>query len=139
MKIRKIENKDFEEVNRLYKKLYTANEPDMDFTSRPIDAEMISLLVEEDKKIIGFVSGTVVSYVSKTEGQIWDLLVDKEYRGKGLGKKLVSDFEEAVKIKGATYMMVWTDPGPEEEDPTPFYEKFGYHKLKSSVLTKKLS
>ncbi len=138
MNIRKIEGKDFEIINKLYKKLYKPDEPDVDLVGKKINAEMISLLIEEDRKIIGFISGTVVNYSTKIEGQIWDLMVDENYRRKGYGRKLVQEFEEIAVKLGATYMMVWTDPSPDEEDPTLFYEKSGYHKLKHSILTKKL-
>lgn len=138
MKIRKIEEKDFQEINKLYKELYNPSEPDVDLVGKKVDAEMVSLLAEEDGTVVGFISGTIVSYATKTEGQIWDLVVDKEFRGKGYGKKLVLDFEDLVKSLGATYMMVWTDPGEDEEDPAPFYEKLGYKINQNPTLTKKL-
>jgi ribosomal protein S18 acetylase RimI-like enzyme len=138
MNIRKVADKDFEGINQLYKELYSADEPEVNLVGKKIDAETVSLIAEEDGKIVGFISGTVVNYATKTEGQIWDLIIDKEFRGKGYGKKLVSDFENLVKGLGATYMMVWTDPRDDEDDPAPFYEKLGYKINKNPTLTKKL-
>ena len=138
MNIRKVEDKDFAEVNGLYKKLYSPSENDVNLVSKDLKTTMLSLLVEEDGRVVGFVSGTVIQYSTKTEAQIWDLIVDEEHRHKGYGSKMVSEFEEEAKKLGATFIVVWVDPDPDEENPTPFYEKSGYKQNKHPVLTKEL-
>jgi ribosomal protein S18 acetylase RimI-like enzyme len=138
MKIRKIEDKDFRQVNNLYKRLYSEQEPDFNLVGRKLNAQMLSLLAEENGEAVGFISGTVVSYESKIEGQVWDLLVDEDYRKNGIGTQLISEFEKLAKEVGAAYMVVWVDPGPDEENPSLFYKKNGYKQNNYPVLTKKI-
>src|SRR3989344_9303037 len=98
MKIREITDRDSKEVNKLYKELYQPSEPDVNLVGKKIDAEMISFLIEENGKVVGLISGTVVHYSTKIEGQIWDLIIDPIFRNRGYGKQLVTQFEKPLGI-----------------------------------------
>lgn len=84
------------------------------------------LVAEEDDKVIG-----VVIYTLK-ENKVSVIVVDKEYRGKGIGKAL---FEESVKIFKVKQMKILAT-----EDPTnsiPFWKKMGFYPLPEVVKTKR--
>jgi len=88
------------------------------------------LLVKADNKLIGWLRF----------GFFWDevpfmnmLGLDKEHRGKGIGKKLVRFWEAEMKKK--KYKMVMTS-SQSNEDAQHFYRKIGYADVGSLTLPK---
>lgn len=53
-------------------------------------------VVEEDKKIIGFILG---ERTTGNIGYIWMLAVKKNFQGRGIGKELIRKFEEECEKK----------------------------------------
>ncbi|MFA5828699.1 MAG: GNAT family N-acetyltransferase [Candidatus Shapirobacteria bacterium] len=51
-----------------------------------------------------------------------DLLVEKAYRKRGLGKKLLGLLEEKIKLLGIKYIWTWTA----DYEASSFYQKQGY-------------
>lgn len=51
-----------------------------------------------------------------------DLLVEKAYRKRGLGKKLLDLLEEKIKLLGIKYIWTWTA----DYEASSFYQKQGY-------------
>jgi ribosomal protein S18 acetylase RimI-like enzyme len=74
--------------------------------------------IEEDGKIIGAITG----YTCWTEVYIDDLGIDKKYRGKGYGKKLVEKVEEHFKNTKYKNIALSTN----EFQAPEFYKKCGY-------------
>jgi ribosomal protein S18 acetylase RimI-like enzyme len=140
MNIRKAAGSDSEKINNLYKKLYSSNEPEVDFTEKDLKTKFISLLAEEDEKIIGFITATITWYVNanKNEAQLWDLYVDEDYRNKGIGSKLVKELEDIGREYGVDHIIVSINPDEDEENPTTFYKKNGYQAMKHPWMVKKL-
>jgi len=84
------------------------------------------LVAEESDKVLG-----VVIYALK-EKKVSVLVVDKEQRGKGIGKAL---FEESVRFFNVTQMKIMAT-----EDPTnsvPFWKAMGFFPLPQIVKTKR--
>lgn len=54
-----------------------------------------------------------------------DLFVEKEYRSKGLGSRLLKSIEEKVSTIGGKYIWLWTSG----EEALRFYEKQDYKKF----------
>jgi ribosomal protein S18 acetylase RimI-like enzyme len=96
----------------LYKKIY--------------DKEVI--IVKADDKIIGWLR----------YGYFWDsipfmnmLVMDENYRGKGIGKKLVTFWERDMKANGHEFIMTST---LSNEMAQHFYRKLGYKDSGSLIL-----
>lgn len=81
------------------------------------------LVMEEDKKILGFVAGDQL----KINGaMLMFLTIDKKARNKGLGSMLLKEFEERIKKRGTTWILLY---GPTQNKKTlKFYETHGYTK-----------
>ena len=54
------------------------------------------------------------------------LYIDEAYRGKGFGSHMMSEWEQAMKIRGYRYVMTSTQA---DEEAWRFYEKLGYHQV----------
>ncbi len=84
------------------------------------------LLMENKNEIIGY------TYGEQTKGGgflISHLVVDKDYRGKGIGTKLIKELEKRAKKRGSSWIFLY---GPTFDEQTiKFYEKRGYNKGKS--------
>ncbi len=87
-------------------------------------ADRFSYTAERDKKFIGCSSG--LAYKNGTQYSGWfyltDLFVEKEYRHRGLGAKLLGDLENKIASIGIENIWTWT-AGYEAPE---FYKKQGY-------------
>lgn len=65
------------------------------------------IAVDEVGQVLGWIGG-----IKHYEGHVWELhplVVNSDYRGKGIGKTLVADLEEQVKKRGGLTLWVGTD------------------------------
>ena len=58
--------------------------------------------------------------------QLFTVSVDKELRGKGIGKSMILEAEKWAKVKGFNAAYLWSNTRSQG-----FYRKCGYEKLKS--------
>jgi len=98
---------------------------DAEFGNLPQTAERHGFVATDDNgKMIGCRSGLAYKTAKGYCNYFFltDLLVEKEYRGQGHGKKLLELLEKEIKDLGVKYIWAWTAgfeaPG--------FYEKMGY-------------
>jgi len=122
MKIRLAESKDVKIIQNLCDVFYFV------YTDALLDSikRKRVLVAEESDKVLG-----VVIYALK-EKKVSVLVVDKEQRGKGIGKAL---FEESVRFFNVTQMKIMAT-----EDPTnsvPFWKAMGFFPLPQIVKTKR--
>lgn len=78
----------------------------------------------DNEKFVGASSGLAYKYNNRYGNYFYlsDLLVKKEYRKHGYGKKLLKLLEEKIKILGITYIWTWTATYEAEK----FYFNQGY-------------
>jgi aminoglycoside 6'-N-acetyltransferase I len=72
-----------------------------------IEGKISRVLINSDGKLIGWIGGQ-----SQYNGKVWEihpLVVDKAFRGKGLGKLLVTDFERQVEEQGGITIILGSD------------------------------
>lgn len=120
MKIRKAGLKDFKLIDNFQKKLVSYErkldpliargnniryyqEKDIKKTLRSNNA--LYLIAEIDNKPIGVVMGKIIKTfgnwcIYKKEGYIGQMFIEKEYRGKNTGKKIINDLVKWFKSKG---------------------------------------
>lgn len=138
--IRDMESKDYPEIDRLMKELHELHvkgRPDLytelehpysreEFEKIVSDPEIIAILAEEKSVVIGLCIGTLRKKSGMVEMKtmyIEDLIVDRNFRGKGIASQLYEEMEERGRNTGAKRLdlMVWEF----NSDAKRFYEKQG--------------
>ena len=74
---------------------------------------ILRIAVDDNDLVLGWVGG-----ISQYDGNVWELhplVVRREYRKKGIGRKLVSDLEDRVREKGGITIQLGSD---DENDMT---------------------
>lgn len=79
-------------------------------------------LINNDNNIVGFCVFKIENLKKYPEFYPWlsDVMILKEYRGKGYGKMLLQYGENLLKELGYNIIYVWTDQAPN------FYKKLGF-------------
>ena len=140
MEIRDMESKDYPEIDRLMKELHELHvkgRPDLytelehpysreEFEKIVSDPEIIAILAEEKSVVIGLCIGTLRKKSGMVEMKtmfIEDLIVVRNFRGKGIASQLYEEMEERGRNTGAKRLdlMVWEF----NSDAKRFYEKQG--------------
>lgn len=142
MRIRRIEEKDYEPILEIADKLRTTDNKKGWFTEEarkkliPLDIRIQKGFVsEEGGKVIGFITYTIHEY----NPLIGWIGVDPDYHRKGVGKALTERVENELKRIGAETLSVET-PTQEEglgssyEGTYKFYEAMGFEVEKTSVI-----
>jgi len=80
-----------------------------------------NVVAEENGLVVGFASG----FTNHKWFFLSDIWVREEYRRQGLGTKLLSMLEDAIRVIGMEHIYTWTSGFT---NPI-FYEKQGYHKF----------
>ena len=89
MKIRELENADFRQVIEIWKKSFNNNfdkEINSTYLTYPSSITLVSV---DSNTITGVASLHIIKKLTRTLGLIEDVAVNENYRGKGIGKKLV--------------------------------------------------
>ena len=144
--------KDYEQVDKLMKQvheLHVMNRPDLyvplehpysksEFVKMIEDKNVVAIIAEEDDEALGICIVTMrtkTCMVEKCTAYMEDLCVEKEHRGKGIGKSLFYKALEFSRQRGAERLdlMVWAF----NEDAMRFYESLGM-KPQRFIYEKKL-
>ncbi len=100
------------------------NEHGLEFDNPPEQQERFGFVASDDGKFIGASSGLTQKSNGKYQNYFYltDLLVEREYRKHGYGKKLLLLLEDKIKLLGVKYIWTWTAAYEAET----FYIKQGY-------------
>jgi len=103
------------------------------YFKKNVDDDEMFFVAEEDGKIVGYILGEPL----KDNLTFLSLLtVDESQRGKGLGKKLISRFEEQCRNKKLNPIIFYAPKF--NEDTIAFYNKQGYMQGKDHVQFMKI-
>ncbi len=90
------------------------------------------LLYKDNEKIVGLIVGIInnddtirYDFKAPKRGRITELVVDKDYRGKGIGKKLLLKMKEHLKTNGCEKIMIAVFGY--NESAIRFYKENGFH------------
>lgn len=119
MKIRLAKKKDFNEIMRLYEQLWSPGKiiPEnmkklKKAWSRLLKAKYAyDLVLEEKKRLVGHVTMRVIPefWLKGKIGMIDDVIIDKAYRGQGLGDKIMTAMEKLAKKNGIKTIILYTE------------------------------
>ncbi|WOF15733.1 GNAT family N-acetyltransferase [Methanoplanus sp. FWC-SCC4] len=82
-------------------------------------------VLKDKRKAIGM--GRVISD-SVSDGYIQDLVVHRDFRGKGIGKKILNSLTEECKKRGLTWIGLIAEPDTEK-----FYKSEGFSVMKDHI------
>ena len=80
-------------------------------------------VLKEDEKLLGFASIHVINKINRISCLIEDVVIDSNYRGKGLGKLLINHLIKFSKTLDSDKIILNS-----KESNTKFYEKLGFKK-----------
>ena len=123
MKIRQLQHSDIKQVINLWTSSFSRNFNNTlnpDYLNDPSSTTMV---VSEGNTIIGVALIHIIYKLSRTLGLIEDVAVNKDHRGKGIGKSLVEKLIEIGKQKNCDKIVLNTS-----EKNSKFYEKIGFKK-----------
>lgn len=90
------------------------------------------LLYKDNDKIVGLIIGIInnneterYAFKAPRRGRITELVIDKKYRGKGIGKELLLKMKEYLKSNGCEKIMIAVFGY--NESAIRFYKKNGFH------------
>ncbi len=136
LRIERVKKEDFPQLTELYLRAYrgleeyayTHPEDVMSYLEwlhrRDPEGFMVA---RADGRIVGFVAGDA-NWFSRREGKrvgaIHEIVVDPEYQGMGVGKKLMERILNYFREKGLDTAELWV--GDENRKALNFYKKFGF-------------
>ena len=123
MKIRELQPSDTKQVIDIWTSSFSRNFSNNLNPGYINDPNSTTMVVCEGSTIIGVASIHIIYKLSRTLGLIEDVAVDKDHRGKGIGKNLVEKLIEIGKQKNCDKIVLNTS-----EKNSKFYEKIGFKK-----------
>ena len=123
MKIRQLQPSDTKQVTDIWTSSFSRNFSNTLNPGYLNDPNSITMVVCEGNTIIGVASIHIIYKLSRTLGLIEDVAVEKDHRGKGIGKSLVEKLIEIGKQKNCDKIVLNTS-----EKNSKFYEKIGFEK-----------
>jgi len=129
MKIRTLEPEDIKQVIDIWTNSFSRN------FSKPVNSEYLSdpnsttIVISVEDIIVGVASIHIIQKLTRILGIIEDVAVNKKYRGKGVGKKLVERLILIGKQKNCDKIVLSSS-----EENSKFYEKIGFKKKELQMV-----
>ena len=124
------ENMDLQDIIRLLKSTYWADRRSEEQIGRSVlNSSCYGVYLEEEEKLVGF--ARVISDYATTY-YLCDVVIDQDYRSRGLGTALVSYIESLPLYRGLRGVLI-------TRDAHSLYRKFGYEVLDGRVMVKNLN
>ena len=123
MNIRKLEKNDINQVIEIWTNSFSKN------FDKPInpnylsDPNSITIVMSDEKIIIGVATLHIIKKLTRILGLIEDVAVNEDYRGLGIGKKLVKELINIGNEKNCDKIVLSSS-----EKNSKFYEKIGFQK-----------
>jgi len=129
MKTRTLEPEDIKQVIDIWTNSFSRN------FSKPVNSEYLSdpnsttIVISVEDIIVGVASIHIIKKLTRILGIIEDVAVNKKYRGKGVGKKLVERLILIGKQKNCDKIVLSSS-----EENSKFYEKIGFKKKELQMV-----
>ena len=129
MKIRQLVYTDYNQVIEIWKKSFSNNFDKNINTTYLSDPSSVTLVSVDNDTITGVASLHIIKKLTRTLGLIEDVAVNENYRGKGIGKKLVEKLIGIASKKGCDKTVLNSS-----EKNSEFYEKIGFEKNEIQMI-----
>jgi len=141
MKILKATKKDLKELSKVYSEVYSEKPYNEKWSEKNAYLKIkeyfengIIFIAKEENKIVGGIIGHLVIWDKYQNAFGDEFFVLKEFRGKGIGKKLAVTLENYFRKKKAKYFSMNANP---KSLAYKMYLKSGFHKSKNFVCLEK--
>ena len=111
-------------VQRLYPQLAAGDIPDPNAVARVLESGALVLLARYEGKIVGMATLVVATVLTGTTAHVEDVVVDAEYRGRGIGERLMKELMSRARAEGAEAMVLTSDPS--REAANRLYQRLGF-------------
>ena len=123
MKVRGLKITDYSQVIQIWKKSFS-NKFDQEINTKYLsDTNSITLVSVDNNTITGVASLHIINKLTRTLGLIEDVAVNENYRGKGIGKKLVQKLIGLASDNKCDKIVLNSS-----EKNSTFYKKIGFEK-----------
>ena len=123
MKIRELKITDYSQVIQIWKNSFS-NKFDQEINTKYLsDTNSITLVSADNNTITGVASLHIINKLTRTLGLIEDVAVNENYRGKGIGKKLVQKLIGLASDNKCDKIVLNSS-----EKNSTFYKKIGFEK-----------
>ena len=82
------------------------------------------LFAKDGNTIVGFLIGTLITYIFRKTGYIDDIFVKREFRKKGIASLLIKNFIQITEKKGARKFRLGVNP--KNKNAIKLYKKLGF-------------
>ena len=127
-------------INKLLKQLNSAATPltktDLEYMINSPANHLFFARRGDNKEIVGMLTLIVYRIPVWKKGWIEDLVVDEQYRSKGIATKLILQAVENAKTYGVLSLNFTSRP--ERKDANRLYERLGFEKRNTNVYSIKL-
>jgi GNAT superfamily N-acetyltransferase len=100
--------------------------------SREIKAKSVIFVAEEKDRIVGFCWCTISDRGVDKQGELAEFYVENEYRGKGIGKELITAAKQLFLDENVEVAFVWTHRGNDEA--IKLYRDAGFEEVTQIVM-----
>jgi N-acetylglutamate synthase-like GNAT family acetyltransferase len=123
MNIRKLEKNDINQVIEIWTNSFSRNFDKPINPNYLCDPNSITIVMSEKNIVIGVATLHIIKKLTRILGLIEDVAVNKNYRGLGIGKKLVKELIKIGNEKNCDKIVLSSS-----EKNSKFYEKIGFQK-----------
>jgi N-acetylglutamate synthase-like GNAT family acetyltransferase len=123
MNIRKLEKNDINQVIEIWTNSFSRNFDKPINPNYLCDPNSITIVMSEENIVIGVATLHIIKKLTRILGLIEDVAVSKNYRGLGIGKKLVKELIKIGNEKNCDKIVLSSS-----EKNSKFYEKIGFQK-----------
>ena len=130
--LRSLQKNDEAALKELLQQL-TNNEIKLDIHSCLNENNLSCIIIEDNGQVIGF--GSIAFFLVPTKGYIGtiqDIVVDKLYRGKGFGRKIMNSLIDIAKNKGINIVELTSNP--KRFEARTLYESLGFTLRETGVF-----
>lgn len=108
-----------EQLHQLYQTVWWANTRSLEDTKRCVEGSSVCVaILDESNQLIGF-ARVVTDFIYK--GIIFDVIVNQQYRGQGLGQQLMKAITSHPQLQAVQHLELYCLPEMEA-----FYQEYGF-------------
>ncbi len=100
------------------------------------DTNVVLIVAKDDDHIIGMGTLYMITKLGKNSGLVEDVVVDSDYRGQGLGQKIMEHLIDSARSRGIKQIYLTSRPG--RAAGNNLYQKLGFEKKETNVYVMKL-